>query len=229
MLESPFARSENRFIDELLKGPSMLAAESLVDSVLEKLGQDKMQMARFLNTYSYLEYIGAMTLTRSFLPEELTSHALHHLIEENDHARLFRANAEKLAGKKLTYKAEEMLKGAAARNYIYRTASFARQKLQGLMLSSNMTGIVSQYSSLVAELRTVWLFPKMEQVLKAKMNVSIAKIIRDENGHVYYIDSILSRIDPHFQKRAIAILEAEAAAYMRFMNAVNTELKQIRS
>lgn len=225
MLASINVRSNTKFINTLLDGDQMSVAGPVVKSVLTKLAANEILMARFLNTFSYMEFIGAMTLPRSFMNDEISDHALRHLLEENDHARLFRVHGEKLANRQLTYKTEDLFARPASRNYIYRTATYLRKNLRGSNISSNITGVVSQYCSLVAEMRTAWLYPQMEMVLKENTRVSIAKIIRDESGHIYYLNSILSELDPDYQKRCAATLAVESEAFLRFMNKVNDELQ----
>lgn len=214
-------------IYNLLEHPLMKVAEPKLERLFNILKTDKTLIARYLNTYSYMEFIGGMTISRSFISAEVTDMCLHHLLEEHEHARIFRWSAEKVAERTLSYVDQDVLALISARNYIYRIAAFLRKSLKD-QPQINRTAIISQYSALILELRTAWLYPKADALLKeTDCKVSLAKIIRDENGHIHYLHTELSKIDPHYSQRSLDLLEAESKFYARLVESFTKAARNI--
>ena len=79
---------------------------------------DKNLHARWLNTFSYLEYVGFRKIVKSQRAEVLTAEILTHALEEGRHALGLKKIALKIGGEAFsTYAPENMLCGDEAEDY----------------------------------------------------------------------------------------------------------------
>ncbi len=94
--------------------PTQNRLESLVDRIVA----DPALHARWLNTFSYLEYVGFRKIVKSQRAEGLTAAILGHACEEGRHALGLKKLAVKLGGAEFdSYAPEAVLCGEEAEAY----------------------------------------------------------------------------------------------------------------
>src|SRR4051812_13000755 len=91
---------------------------SSFESLLTYFKKYPLLHARFINTISLLEYIGARKILKSQHESSISATVLGHVSEEIRHAQIFKSVALKMSGGELlTYDDRSLLAGPAARAY----------------------------------------------------------------------------------------------------------------
>ena len=93
--------------------------------ILEKVISEPKLHSRFLNTLSYLEYIGSRKMLKSLPAPILNKTFLSHINEEVRHSLFLKSLAENLAQKKLGFKQHEMIASQAGSDYFQGVDHFA--------------------------------------------------------------------------------------------------------
>jgi rubrerythrin len=142
--------------------------------------------ARFANTFSLLEYLGARKILKSQKSESISSELLAHISEEIRHAQILKRLALRLSTGKLdSYRDEHLLCGREARNYL-QTIDEAGAKQLGLR------GQKENYllTTLLIEERASIIYPVYKRLLNdANIPNAIGAIVRDENTHLVAVHS----------------------------------------
>jgi hypothetical protein len=75
-----------------------MQTENRLESLVDKIVADQVLHARWLNTFSYLEYVGFRKIVKSQKAEALTAAILGHACEEGRHALGLKKLALRLGG-----------------------------------------------------------------------------------------------------------------------------------
>ena len=96
-----------------------------LDNLVGRIVADPALHARWLNTFSYLEYVGFRKIVKSQRAEGLTAEILQHACEEGRHALGLKKLAVKLGGAGLdSYAPETLLCGEEAEAYFQELDQF---------------------------------------------------------------------------------------------------------
>ena len=146
------------------------------------LSRDPLQHAKFINTLSLLEYIGARKIFKSQDEKSLTAEILGHAAEEIRHAQTLKRIALKMSSGQLeTYSDEDLLCGKEARIYI-QSIDYGVEKILG---HKPETGINYLLTTLLLEERANQVYPFYENVLaKAGFPGVLKAIVREEDNHL---------------------------------------------
>jgi rubrerythrin len=160
---------------------SMSATEyATFEKTLPLLEQNNHLHARFLNTISLLEYMGARKILKSQKEEKMCSQVLAHAAEEIRHAQSFKKLALKMSAGKLTsYSDDQLLCGKEAREYFQSLDQVVHEELGEDSYSNYL------YTTLLIEERANQVYPIYETVLaRAGFPGVLKAIVREEDGHL---------------------------------------------
>ena len=180
--------------------------------------------ARFLNTISLMEYMGARKIIKSQLERDIDSQVLAHITEEIRHAQIFKKMALKLSGGKLaTYEDCHLLAGEQGRSYIQ---SVDRSVATALNHENSRGNYL--LSTLIIEERANQIYPFYAQLMKPLgFGPQISNIFQEEKHHLEQIRGQImqsGQLDSS-QMEVLRIMEKEA--FGAFMEAVVFQIDRV--
>ncbi|MEO5970724.1 MAG: hypothetical protein ABIQ95_12425 [Bdellovibrionia bacterium] len=181
--------------------------------------------ARFLNTLSLLEYIGARKILKSQKEEKISSQILAHAAEEIRHAQTFKKLALKMSSGKLsTYSEDHLLCGKEAREYFQSLD----QAVHAEIGEDSYTNYL--FTTLLIEERANQIYPIYEPVLARAGYPGVLKaIVKEEDSHLKDILTSLQEQGREQKKdrpsmsvdKMIELRMLEAAAFEKFISTVH--------
>ncbi len=151
------------------------------EAFISRLADDPRMHARFVNTLSMLEYIGARKIFKSLRAESFSLQFLEHAAEEIRHARLLKTVALKMSHGELdSYREEHLFCGGAARRY-FQTVDYL-PGLEGFELKCTEKYVLT---TLLIEERALQIYPVYDPILSACGFPGVLKaILKDEARHL---------------------------------------------
>lgn len=191
-------------------------------NVLSQLVTKTDKHARFLNTISLMEYMGARKIVKSQLEKNIDRDVLAHMTEEIRHAQVFKKMALKLSdGKLTTYADHFLLAGEAGRSYIQSVDQSVAAALNGEHSFYNYL-----LSTLLIEERANEVYPFYSQLLEPLgYSSQIKAILREEENHLQQIQQLLEK-SPHLTSQkldALRMIEQKSFDYL--IQCIALELK----
>jgi hypothetical protein len=177
--------------------------------------------ARFLNTLSMLEYMGARKILKSQRAEEISFEILSHAAEEIRHAQALKRIALKLGdGRPETYSDEHLLSGPEARRYFQAIDHLPG--MEGEQLSPSQSYALT---TLLIEERAIRVYPIYERVLAAVGFPGVLKgILQEEDRHLAEIREALTGSRGLSAERVARARTIEEQAFGRWERAIEAEL-----
>ena len=185
--------------------------------------------ARFINTISFMEYVGARKIMKSQMDTEFDLELLSHVAEEAKHAWLVKRLAlrvDKDAAE--TYGPEHLLCPVEAEGYMQSIDAAAEEGLADF--DDSDAGFSKQwlnylYSSLLIEERADT-FYKVYAVVLEELGLAgtVRSILKDETKHLAAMAERIERHDPDARARLVELRVAERAAFGRWEKALWSEL-----
>lgn len=175
--------------------------------------------ARFLNTLSLLEYIGARKIIKSQNYEILTEKTLNHSIEELRHARLLKRAAVKILPECETYHEQVLLCGKQAFHYFQTIDHTANT-----VLSDYNPWHCYLYTTALIEIRAIDFYTQCEEILLALNKPSPFRgILIEEEKHLQDINEGLIKI-PNFEKDLAILKKIEKKEFDIFLKALKQSI-----
>jgi hypothetical protein len=191
------------------------------NQVLEKIG-DRIELhAKFLNTLSLLEYIGARKIFKSQIERTITEELLGHMAEEIRHAQVLKHLALKLSdGHLSTYQDEHLLAPNPGKAYMQIVDHSAQDVL--LQKDEWLNYLIT---TLLVEERASNVYPTYNSFLgKLGYQNKLMSIIRDEDKHLKVVVQRLQETHPNLDERMDQLRSTESAMFYKFMDAVHSEV-----
>lgn len=179
--------------------------------------------ARFLNTLSLLEYIGARKIMKSQQEESITPTVLGHMVEEIRHAQIVKKIAVKIGGPALkTYTEEALLCGEEGRAYIQAIDRCAESVLGEKSSWANYL-----LTTLIVEERAQEIYPLYDQLLAPLgLNGPLKAIFREEEEHLAQVTELLKNqtncTDEMFDK----VRQVEKEHFEKFFAEIQKHIQQ---
>jgi len=149
--------------------------------------------ARFLNTLSLLEYIGARKILKSQHQQFLTEKLLAHSIEELRHARVLKRAAMKISPECDSYAPAALLCPTEATHY-FQTVDHATNSIIGEYNPWHCY----LYTTLLIEIRALSFYNTCEEILKELGMPSVFRgILVEEEQHLQEVTECLQKIPNH--------------------------------
>lgn len=175
--------------------------------------------ARFLNTLSLLEYIGARKILKSQHQQYLTEKLLAHSIEELRHARVLKRAAIKIAPEYDSYAPDALLCGAEATHY-FQTVDHATNTVIGEYNPWHCY----LYTTLLIEIRALSFYSTCEEILQELGMPSVFRgILVEEEQHLQEVTEYLQKI-PGYEKNLEILKNIEEKEFSGFLQAVERNI-----
>ncbi len=191
------------------------AAETF-DEVLQLLSCDVPLQARFLNTLSMLEYVGARKILKSQPEEGMSLMLLTHAAEELRHAKALKGLSERLGGTSGTgYGAGETLCGTEARAYFQTLDDRVAARVGAL------SRLAYLYETLLIEERALRVYPKLMEAFRSPWVEAVGRgILAEEDRHLEEIQRALASDDASHLDRLAALRADEESLFAAFATAL---------
>ena len=170
--------------------------------LLPKIISDDPQHARWLNTLSMMESVGARKIAGYVDPIHVDELTLQHASEEARHAHYLKRQIGKIGQKLPDYSRDNLLAPRASYRYLHQLdwscSRYLKQKgLSGRALKNHSY----LYVTYLIEVRAMKLYHTYQAALiEAKSPVHVRSIIKEEEGHLANMSEQLHHIDPDWQK-----------------------------
>lgn len=181
--------------------------------------------ARWLNTFSFLEYIGFRKIVKSQIAESLSAETLSHAVEEGRHALRLKRLALKIGGPKFnSYASHTLLCGETAKAYFqnldrYCEASFSEAPEEIKARSTYL------YVTWLVEIRAIEIYQQYQMALQnLGLPLVLQGLLKEEEGHLQYVQDELRVLDPKFSSRVQQFKKKEQELYATFLKALTEEL-----
>ena len=188
--------------------------------------------ARFLNTVSMLEYIGARKIMKSQQADEMDMELLTHVSEESRHAWLVKRLAWQLDRESTrTYAPECLLCGAEGEAYIQELDAAVKEELAGCGVegdSPQSSGWLNYlYTSLLIEERAEHFYADYAVVLQEhKLGGALKALIKDETKHLIQMARRIKEVDPRGEERLSRLRVVEKRGFQAFEDALWEQLEE---
>ncbi|HEY0176328.1 MAG TPA: hypothetical protein VGC08_08115 [Pedobacter sp.] len=182
--------------------------------------------ARFLNTLSLQENIGARKISANEQPETSTYMVLKHAAEEHRHAFYLKKQIGKLNTTACpTYEPDYLLSPYSSKYYLNKldmaTSRYLMDhlKLKGAALKFGAYLLVTY----AIEVRADELYPVYQKVLDhTGSKVSVRSIIIEEQGHLEEMTAQLKNFSPNWEFHASNIISIEKELYHNWISDLAT-------
>lgn len=175
-------------------------------TLLEHILADPWTHARWLNTLSYLEHVGARKLAACHHPTKVREEMLRHAAEEFRHAHFFKRQIAKVWPNVLSTYAS-LLGGRRTWYYLHRLdAAIARK--------TNAAGAYLLVSYAI-EKRAEQIYPLYERLLRAAgIPIYLGALIREEAGH---LEEVSGEMDAQIRALAPWACAIEESLYQEWL------------
>ena len=166
--------------------------------VLEEVTSCQRLHGRWLNTLSFLEYIGARKILKSLPADILDETLLSHIAEEAFHSLFFKKLARKVTQNNYSFREEELLLPEKCEDYFQKLDKKAES------LSSGNKILNYLYTTWIVETRAVTVYSLYNRILQTKQfPFTLNSILKDEEKHLKQVKDLIEQIDNqhkiHFQ------------------------------
>ena len=199
-----------------------------LESLLMQIVTDDIVHAKFLNTLSLQENIGARKISASESMETTSCMVLKHAAEEHRHAFYLKKQIEKI-GKELcpTYADQYLVAPAYSKYYLnVLDVEVSRYLKKDLGLSGRELRFAAYLLVTYAiEVRADELYPVYQEALdNAGSKVNVKSIILEEEGHLEEMIAQLHKFSPDWQRHADKAVEIETRLFNDWVVALGREI-----
>jgi hypothetical protein len=180
--------------------------------------------ARWLNTFSYLEYVGFRKIVKSQRAEVLTAAILGHACEEGRHALGLKKLAIKLGGAQFdSYAPEVLLCGEEAEAYFQDLDRTCDEAFAGRS-EAERGKLTYCYVTWLVERRALDIYGTYKKALgDSEIARKLGGLLAEETKHLADVEGVLHTSDPEFSTRSNEFEAVEAALYQNFIDALTRE------
>ncbi len=141
--------------------------------------------ARWLNTFSFLEYVGFRKIVKSQKAEALSAEVLAHALEEGRHALSLKKLAMKIGGKGFdSYASDAMLCGEAAEDY-FQTLDHACDAALSDQSEELRSALVYLYVTWLIEIRALEVYTAYSKALASVPGMqALDGLLAEEEQHL---------------------------------------------
>lgn len=201
-----------------------------LEAVIASVVKDDHVHARWLNTFSFLEYIGFRKIVKSQRAEVIDRSLLLHALEEGRHALLLKKLAVKLGGQAFDfYKPETMLCPDAAKTYFQQLDHGCDTKFAHLG-ENERAKLVYLYVTWLIERRALDVYGSYKKVLgDSELAPKLNALLAEEVGHLRAVEAGIAAGDPEHAARSAEFELLESSLYQDFVGALARELLPVRA
>lgn len=193
-----------------------------INRLLKQIISDKNLHGLWLNTLSFLEYMGTRKIAKALHQEVFNEVLLDHLSEEARHSLYFKKLANRVASQNYGFQKGELLAGHEARVYFQNLDEKARELSKGNILLNYLL------TTWIIEKRAVSFYHIYNQILKeGQFPFSLNAILKDEKAHLNYVENYIKKLNSAGEKSFSVIREFEEKEFEIFIEALEKEVKEI--
>jgi len=199
-------------------------------SILDKIVQNNLIHAKWLNTLSFMENAGARKISACEDKEKTDIIQLKHAAEEHRHAYYLKKQIGKLQVVGFDfYKENSMIGGKSSQQYLNKLDVLACRYLKNQF---NLNGQELKYAAYLfvtyaIEVRADELYPIYQESLTAHQSkVMVKSIILEEEGHLEEMINQLEHFNPDWKIHAESVLRIESELFAEWMKAVSKEVEE---
>ncbi len=191
----------------------------LLIKILERIISDKTTHSSWLNTLSFLEYIGTRKMLKSLPAHSLNETLLEHINEESRHSLFFKRLAKKVSGKDLSFHEHEMLCSKQAESY------FQQIDQKSKTLSRSNTILNYLYTTYIVELRATLVYSIYNKILERNdFPFTVNCILKEEEKHLETVMYSIKKLDPFSEQNFEEIKEYEHQIYFTLLRNLEEEV-----
>jgi hypothetical protein len=177
--------------------------------------------ARWLNTFSYLEYIGFRKIVKSQEADGLSAETLSHAVEEGRHALRLRKASLRLGGAD-NYKDESLLCRKEAEDYFQELDRSCAACLELDFPGAKGRRLTYVYVTWLVEVRALSVYGVYQNFLPGD-EVGLKGLLAEEEKHLRSVEEELQG-DPDFSHRVRKLQEVEERLYQSYLSALEREV-----
>ncbi|WOJ90029.1 ferritin-like domain-containing protein [Methylocapsa polymorpha] len=202
-------------------------AQDRIGNSIAAIVADPILHAKWLNTFSFLEYVGFRKIVKSQRAEALSAAVLNHALEEGRHALGLKKLAVKLGGLSFdSYAPETMLCGEEAEAYFQELDGACDEAFSALP-EAERAKLVYCYVTWLIERRALDVYGVYKQALGAsEIARKLDGLLAEEIRHLAEVEAWLQAGDPGFPTRSKEFEAVEARLYDTFVEALARDLAQ---
>jgi hypothetical protein len=202
-----------------------MQTQDRLEDLIGAIVADPALHARWLNTFSYLEYVGFRKIVKSQRAEGLTAAILGHACEEGRHALGLKKLAIKLGGARFdSYAPEALLCGEEAEAYFQDLDKACDEAFAGRS-EAERGKLTYCYVTWLVERRALGVYQIYRRALgESEIARKLGGLLAEETKHLADVEAVLRAGDPEFSTRSKEFEAVEAALYQNFIDALTREL-----
>jgi hypothetical protein len=199
--------------------------ENCLDALIGQIVADQSLHARWLNTFSFLEYVGFRKIVKSQRAEALSGAVLNHALEEGRHALGLKKLAVKLGGPEFdSYAPEALLCGEEAEAY-FQDLDAACDAALSAQPEAERAKLVYCYVTWLIERRALGVYGAYKKALgENEVARKLDGLLAEEARHLADVETWLRAGDPGFAARSQEFEAVEAKLYATFVEALARDL-----
>ncbi|WP_036255490.1 ferritin-like domain-containing protein [Methylocapsa acidiphila] len=202
-----------------------MSSENRLDALIGRIVADDALHAKWLNTFSFLEYVGFRKIVKSQRAEALSGAVLNHALEEGRHALGLKKLAVKLGGPELdSYAPEALLCGDEAEAYFQDLDAACDEALSD-QPEAERVKLVYCYVTWLIERRALGVYGAYKAAIDgSEVARKLDGLLAEESRHLADVEGWLQQGDAAFGERSRAFEAIEGALYARFIEALAGDL-----
>jgi hypothetical protein len=204
-----------------------MIAQNRLEAIVATIVATPELHARWLNTFSFLEYVGFRKIVKSQRAETLAGTVLTHALEEGRHALGLRKIAVKLGGPSFdSYAAEVLLCGEAAEAY-FQDLDAACDAAFAARDETARTRLGYATVTALVERRALDVYAVYKNALgSSEIARKLDSLLAEEVKHLGEVESWLAEAGAREVIAASQLAALEAALYDRFLDALEHQLAE---
>lgn len=204
-----------------------MQTQDRLEDLVGRIVADTALHARWLNTFSFLEYVGFRKIVKSQKAVELSAAILGHACEEGRHALLLKKLAVKLGGADFdSYAPEVLLCGEEAEAYFQELDQFCGDAFSD-RADAERAKLAYGYVTWLVERRALDVYGIYRKALgDSEIARKLGSLLAEEDKHLADVEALLEAGDPGFAARAKQFEAVETSLYQGFIGALSKELAQ---
>lgn len=201
---------------------------SELKQILEQIVLNPNLHARFLNTLSYMENVGARKISKFESRGSANLMVLKHAAEEHRHAYFLKKQIYKLIESGLeTYEDQHLLCPKVSGQYLdyldLKVSKFLKKSLN--LKGSDLKWLAYLLVTYAIEVRADEIYPIYQEVLSAHdQKVHVKSIIIEEEGHLEEMIQQLSNYSPNWEALGEKVVAIESELFRAWTAAIEQEV-----
>lgn len=199
--------------------------ETRLETLVGKIVKDPQLHARWINTFSFLEYIGFRKIVKSQQAETLNATTLGHAVEEGRHALRLKKLAIQTGGAAFeSYTADVLLCGEEAEDY-FQSLDHQCEALFAHRDETERSRLTYLYVTWLVERRALEVYGLYKKVLGGgQIAQKLDGLLVEEVGHLRQVESEIAQNDPQHEAHAKLAEALEAKLYETFIGTLSASI-----